>query len=275
MRDLLIAKIVGNTEGVMDLSEEESNAIQSLAENTNEEHLALLLSELIKAEPSIRSALFPRISLEMTLLRLSMMSHFVTVDDAIKMLGGAVTKSTSVQAVQPVRDNVPKKSAVKEPQIKRPLSNEIIKPAISAEKKSGEIPAAAVITAAEVASPPKAVSDADLWETVLERLEDSNAPLVSKLRQGSASVSKEGINILFNGGTGVLGSESVKANLALIQDTIKSVAGKTLPVRVETKEVKSISKADLKEKALANPVVREALELFEGRIADISQINDK
>ena len=275
MRDLLIAKIVGNTEGVMDLSEEESNAIQSLAEKTNEEHLALLLSELIKAEPSIRSALFPRISLEMTLLRLSMMSHFVTVDDAIKMLGGAVTKSTSAQAVQPVRDNVPKKSVVKEPQIKRPLPNEISKPAVSAEKKSGEISAAAAITAAEVASPPKAVSDADLWETVLERLEDSNAPLVSKLRQGNASVSKEGINILFNGGTGVLGSESVKENLALIQDTIKSVAGKTLPVRVETKEVKSISKADLKEKALANPVVREALELFEGRIADISQINDK
>ena len=275
MRDLLIAKIVGNTEGVMDLSEEESNAIQALAEKTNEEHLALLLTELIKAEPSIRSALFPRISLEMTLLRLSMMSHFVTVDDAIKMLGGAGTKSTSTPAVQPVRDTVPKKSVVKEPQTKRPSSNEISKPAVSAEKKSDEIPAAAAITAAEVVSPPKAVSDADLWETVLERLEDANAPLVSKLRQGSASVSKDGINILFNGGAGVLGSESVKENLALIQDTIKSVAGKALPVRVETKEAKSISKADLKEKALGNPVVREALELFDGRIADISQINDK
>jgi len=274
MRDLLIAKIVGNTEGVMDLSEEESNAIQSLAEKSNEEHLALLLTELIKAEPSIRSALFPRISLEMTLLRLSMMSHFVTVDDAIRMLGGAGTNSTPAQTLQPIRDTVPKKSVVREPQTQRPLSNEISKPTVTAEKKSDEIPAA-VITAAEVASPPKAVADADLWETVLERLEDSNAPLVSKLRQGCASVSKEGINILFNGGTGVLGFESVKQNLVLIQDTIKSVAGKSLPVRVETKEAKSISKADLKEKAFANPVVREALELFEGRIADISQINDK
>ena len=275
MRDLLIAKIVGNTEGVMDLSEEESNAIQALAEKTNEEHLALLLTELIKAEPSIRSALFPRISLEMTLLRLSMMSHFVTVDDAIKMLGGAGNKSTSTPKLQPVRDAVPKKSVVKEPQPKSAQATEIRSKVVSAEKKSDEIPAAAAIVAAEVASPPKAVSDADLWETVLERLEDSNAPLVSKLRQGSASVSKEGINILFNGGAAVLGSESVKENLALIQDTIKSVSGKALPVRVETKEAKSISKADLKEKALGNPVVIEALELFDGRIADISQINDK
>jgi hypothetical protein len=39
--------------------------------------------------------------------------------------------------------------------------------------------------------------------------------------------------------------------------------------------VKSLSKADLKEKALNNPVVREALELFDGRIVDISPINDK
>ena len=46
-------------------------------------------------------------------------------------------------------------------------------------------------------------------------------------------------------------AESVKENLTLIQDTIKSVAGKALAVRVETKEAKSISKADLKEKALA------------------------
>ncbi len=275
MRDLLIAKIVGNTEGVMDLSEEESNAIQALAEKTNEEHLALLLTELIKAEPSIRSALFPRISLEMTLLRLSMMSHFVTVDDAIKMLGGAGNKSTSTPKLQPVLDAVPKKSVVKEPQPKSAQATEIRSKVVSAEKKSDEIPVAAAIIAAEVASPPKAVSDADLWETVLERLEDSNAPLVSKLRQGSASVSKEGINILFNGGAAVLGSESVKENLALIQDTIKSVSGKALPVRVETKEAKSISKADLKEKALGNPVVIEALELFDGRIADISQINDK
>ena len=275
MRDLLIAKIVGNTEGVMDLSEEESNAIQALAEKTNEEHLALLLTELIKAEPSIRSALFPRISLEMTLLRLSMMSHFVTVDDAIKMLGGAGTKSASTQTLQPVRDAVSKKGVVKEPQTKKAQATEIRSTAVSAEKKSDEIPAAAAIVAAEVASPTKAVSAADLWETVLERLEDSNAPLVSKLRQGSASVSKEGINILFNGGAGVLGSESVKENMALIQDTIKIVSGKALPVRVETKEAKSISKADLKEKALGNPVVIEALELFDGRIADISQINDK
>jgi len=91
------------------------------------------------------------------------------------MLGGAGTNSTPAQTLQPIRDTVPKKSVVREPQTQRPLSNEISKPTVTAEKKSDEIPAA-VITAAEVASPPKAVADADLWETVLERLEDSNAP---------------------------------------------------------------------------------------------------
>ena len=275
MRDLLIARIVGNTEDIMDLSEEESRAIQSLSKKTNEEHLALLLTELIKAEPSIRSALFPRISLEMTLLRMSIMSHFMTVDDAIQMLGGTEPKATVKQSNKPVRSAVTDQDIMKEPQTKRlPVTG--IKPLEGgANKKSDEIPVNSTNTAAaEVASSSKGEFGADLWKTVLERLENSNAPLVSKLREGSASVSKDGINILFNGGVAVL-AESVKENLKLIQDTIKSVAGRPLPVRVETKEVKSIGKADLKEKALSNLVVREALELFDGRIADISQINDK
>jgi len=51
----------------------------------------------------------------------------------------------------------------------------ISKPTVTAEKKSDEIPAA-VITAAEVASPPRRSQMPIFGKTVLERLEDSNAP---------------------------------------------------------------------------------------------------
>jgi hypothetical protein len=118
------------------------------------------------------------------------------------------------------------------------------------------------------------IPDADMWNSVLEKIEGANAPLASKLREGSISVSNEGITIQFNGGVSVL-AESVRENITLLKDSIKSITGKSIPIRIETKEVKSLSKADLKEKALNNPVVREALELFDGRIIDISPINDK
>jgi DNA polymerase-3 subunit gamma/tau len=278
MRDLLIAKIIGDTDGVMDLSEEEAKLIHSLAGVTNEEHLALLLTELIKAEPSIRSALFPRIALEMTLLRLGMMSHFVTVDDAIKMFRSSDPTKMPSKQIPALRTTFMKESPPKETKIRQApkvTSAEDSPKGGSREynreklKKVPETP-----TAPQAHDASFAVPDTDMWNSVIEKIEEANAPLASKLREGSLSISNEGITILFNGGVAVL-AESVKENISFLKETIKNVAGKSIPVRVETKEVKSLSKADLKEKALNNPVVREALELFDGRIVDISPINDK
>ena len=70
-------------------------------------------------------------------------------------------------------------------------------------------------------------------------------------------------------------AESVKDNIPLMQKQIKEISDKKIHLAVETREVKIISQADLKEKALNDPVVKEALDLFEGRIADIYPINDK
>jgi DNA polymerase-3 subunit gamma/tau len=269
MRDLLIAKIIGDTEGIMDLSEEEAKLIHSLAGVTNEEHLALLLTELIKAEPSIRSALFPRIALEMTLLRLGMMSHFVTIDKAIKMFKSSGPTTLSVGEIPASRNVSLKATPAKEIEVRQATKGTNSDYNKEQPKKMPENPAAPLASDASLAVP-----DIKIWNSVLEKIEGTNAPLASKLREGSISISNEGITILFNGGVSVL-AESVKDNMTLLKDSIRSVTGKSMPVWVETKEVKSLSKADLKEKALNNPVVREALELFDGRIVDISPINDK
>ncbi|MBI3592284.1 MAG: DNA polymerase III subunit gamma/tau, partial [Nitrospirae bacterium] len=79
-RNLLIAKIAGETEGIIDLGEEESAAISIIKNTTAEEHLALILSELIKAEPGIRNAFHPRIALEMTLIKLRLLNHFKSIN---------------------------------------------------------------------------------------------------------------------------------------------------------------------------------------------------
>ncbi len=278
MRDLLIAKIVGDTEGIMDLSEEEVKLIHSLAGVTNEEHLALLLSELIKAEPSIRSALFPRIALEMTLLRLGMMSHFVTVDEAIKMFKSSDPTTMPGKEISASRTALLKSSPVKEAKIRQTPevthNDDPPKDATPAEplkvpkkiQKTQSIP--------QAPAEPLMLPDTDMWNAVLEKIEKANAPLASKLREGNISVSNEGITILFNGGVSVL-AESVKENITFLKESVKNLTGKSIPIHIETKEMKSLSKTDLKEKALNNPVVREALELFDGRIMDISPINDK
>jgi DNA polymerase-3 subunit gamma/tau len=245
IRDLLIAKIAG--EGVIDLSEEESAAINKLKDKTSEEHIALILSESIKAEPGIRSALYPRIAIEMTLIRLSLMSHFKSIDEALKMLQGIESKGSGVEAIS----SAP------------PLANEV-----DQKLESAEIADEASSTATQ------SILKSDIWNTALQKIEEINPSLSSKLREGNISISESEIKIVFNGGVSIH-AESVKENIPVIYEAIKSVAGKVIPIKVETKKIKSMSKTDLKEKAFKNPIVKEALELFEGRIVDVIPINYK
>src|SRR5208283_5718587 len=74
--------------GILDLGEEEAKTITAISDNVAEEHLALVLSELIKAEPVVRSAFYPRIALEIALVRLGMFSRFKTINQAMQILQG-------------------------------------------------------------------------------------------------------------------------------------------------------------------------------------------
>ena len=272
MRDLLIARICGDSDDIMDLSEEELTAISELAKKTNEEHLALLLSELIKSEPAIRASIFPRIALELSLLRMSMMSHFTAVDEAIKLLGSAGAAKLSASVAR--KDVLPKE--VKEFVDREP------KPVSPESLKKGEPPVAPFqtvklqpqATAVTSSAPISELRVEEIWEKVMHGLENENTPLASKIMQGSITISDKSITIQFNGGMSVL-AESVKENIPLMQKHIKEISDKKIHIAVETREVKTISQADLKEKALKNPLVKEALDLFEGRIADIYPINEK
>lgn len=247
IRNLLIAKIAGETENVIDLSEEESSAINKLRDKTSEEHMAVVLSELIKAEPGIRSAFYPRIALEMTLIRLSMLSHLKSVNEALSAISGKIpslSKSSDFLGIS----SSPEPAASDKERLLRFARND----------RTGL----------------QDSSLSDIWNTVIEKIGKTNHPLYSKLNEGSVSFGNCEIKIAFNGGLAVH-AESVKENIPLIKKAIQDISGRDVSINVETVEVKSVSKRDLKEEARNNPIIKDALKLFEGRIVDVIPINNK
>jgi DNA polymerase-3 subunit gamma/tau len=181
--------------------------------------MAVILSELIKAESGIRSAFYPRIALEMTLIRLSMLSHLKSVNEALRIVSSQQSVANSQESkVQKIENKVKKIE--------------------------------------------------DIWNVVLEKINETNHPLYCKLNEGSASFGNGEIKIAFNGGLSVH-AESVKENIPFIKRVIQDISGRDISINVETVEVKSVSKKDLKEDALNNPIIKEAIELFEGRIVDV------
>lgn len=232
IRNLLIAKIVQETENVLDLSEEEFRAINKLKEIVSEEYLTLILSELIKSEPSVKSSFYPRVAMEIALIRLAMLSRFRTIEDSIKMLSNSLeSKSQSFSQTDP------------------PNNDNTFK----------------VIDTSSVPS---------IWSTVMKKIDDINHPLFSKLQEGDISFNDSEIKIRFNGGLSVH-AQSVKENLPFIKNLIKETASKDIPIIIEEVTSCSVSKKDIVEDAKNNPIVKEAIELFEARIVDIIPNNSR
>ncbi len=243
IRNLLVSKITGETEGILDLGEEEARAMAGIRDTVNEEYLALILSELIKAEPGIRNAFYPRIALEMTLIRLSMLNRFKSINAAL-------------QALQSPNSPLPQKHA----------SQQIAASGAQPPAVAGGYPENIKVKAA--AGPALSSS---VWDAMLTKVDAVNQPLASKLREGDIAFGEGTAKIVFTGGCAVH-AESVGENLPLIKKLLDDLCCMSIEVSIETAASSTVTKKDLKERALQDPIVQDALELFEGRIVDVLPI---
>lgn len=78
--------------------------------------------------------------------------------------------------------------------------------------------------------------------------------------------------LTLNGGQAVF-EDSIKSNLKTLEKIASEEAGRKIRIKLTTAHKKSVRKRDLKEKVLEDPLIREALELFEGRIVDVTPVD--
>lgn len=243
LRKLLILKIVENAEGIIDITEKELNEINRIKQMTSEEHLALLFSELLKAEPSIRNAYFPRAAMEIALIKLSLLSHFKSIDEALQTVksGGSFIQKDIPHT--PTEDSSPKPK-----------------------------------TSSRLTAFDKTMLDAmkieDIWNKAVEKIGELNHPLACRIKEGDISFKDDKIILTFKDGHS-FHVESINENLNIINKVISDISGRNISLEIKTTQEKPINKKELKEKALQNPVIQEALKLFDGRILDVIPTNNK
>ncbi|MDX9714168.1 MAG: DNA polymerase III subunit gamma/tau [Dissulfurispiraceae bacterium] len=247
VRDLLIAKIVDNTDGVLDLGEENLAAIEKLKPSVSQELVALMLSDLIKAEPAVRAALYPRIALEMALIKAAMLSRLSSVADLLKGLPGT-----------PTADQQQKKS---------PVSVAKPKPAETPKSTKQDVKQQTASASSEE-HPAKTTDLGTAWQSVINDIDEEDHFLASQLRAPEALIENNEVNLVFNGGQSVY-ADNVQQKMNQLVRMLKEKSGRTVSIKISSKESNSLSKKELREKALENPIINEALELFEGRITDV------
>jgi len=85
-RDMLVLSILKKPDEMLDLGKEDLSAMQNILRKTSEDHLTLLLSELLRAELDVRNASVPRLAFEMSLLKASFLRDMKPLREVIENL---------------------------------------------------------------------------------------------------------------------------------------------------------------------------------------------
>jgi len=246
-RDLLVASVVERLEDILDLSSEETAAVRDILPRTSEDQLTLMLSEMMKVEAAVRGSSAPRLALEMGLIRTSFLSSMKPIKEVI-------------EHIDRYREGIEKPAAP----AGREMRERIAAPVVE-EESSGEETASAEVPGVV---PSGTGDERTVWERVLERLD---MRLSSKLQQAEVKLSGDELLLTLNDG---LFADYIKGSLDEITRTSSEEAGRTLRVTLTVAQKKTVKKEDLKEKMLSEPFIKDALELFEGRIVDISPVGE-
>lgn len=283
-RDILTAKVTGGTADILDLSDAEIEMIKELTNITSEENLTLLLGEMIRAEQDVRIAFSPRVVLEMALIKASYLSNLKPLQEAIDNIGlllDAVSKGD--HEVISEEDKIEQRSskAAEQPLEEQKLIRAEERKSGRAEVqkfRSSELPQGisqeiniTVDNPSVEACEAEATSTSgrsDEWSDILKGIDEVNHPLFCKLSEAEVEIAENVIHIRFNGGLSVH-ADSVKKNKKFIEEVASKVMNKRVSIKIETSEKKSPSKRDVKERLLNEPLVKEAIELFGGRVVDI------
>ena len=284
-RDLLVASVMKKPEDVLDMSAEEIDTVKEIVSASSEDQLTLMLSEIMKSEAEVRSASSPRLALEMALIRASFLSGLKPISEVIENIGRLAGRP----AMLPERNAGPKKmkdgpgpkpeTAVSRPSVPdSAASKEQREIAGGEEVDTPEEDAAAQETdespaetgggkdGSEEERPSSEMGGQDVWERTVAKVDP---PLASKLMHANAEIRGDELFLSLNGGQAVF-EESIRKELKTLEKMVSEEAGRKLRIKLTTSHKKSVRKRDLKEKVMDEPLIREALELFEGRIVDVT-----
>jgi len=264
-RNLAIVKITQDSGEFLELSPEEIEGLQAQAADVNIEQLTLFLTEFLRLENEVRTAINPRYTLELGLLRTSFIKGMVSIKDILKNISDPEQTATRQEPAKNTAAVKNRTESVKE-------DTEAVKKNTEAVKKEREETAAPVDTVINSSSPDKKA----LFGRLLKEIDDENHLLACKLSEARATnLNSSELTIGFNGGMSVL-ADSIRKNSSLIEKKLLLLTGNRLRLKIVDLPVeeKRNTEADTKKKVVSEPIVQNAIKIFNGSIVEIKSLED-
>jgi DNA polymerase-3 subunit gamma/tau len=261
-RNLAIVKVTDKSGDYLEFTAEEVEQLRKQVEDVGIEPLTLILTELLRLDAEVKSAMNPRYTLELGLLRMSFVKGMTSVDEVLKKL-----KETPASS-ETSGKKIPEK-----------------RPAPPAEKKRVKTETSASEDKAPVHQNEPAASEEkaglqdkeDLWNRVVEHFDAEDHLLACKLAQAKAvDLTQNELVIGFNGGMSLL-SDSIKKNSSSIETILKGLAGRRLRIKVIPLPANKVEKKPgvSKEKIISEPLVRDAIRIFNSSIVKVTSLEEE
>ncbi len=248
-RNIAIVKVTEDAEGLLEFSPEEVQRLERYALDVSIEQLTLLLTELLKLEGEVRNAINPRYTLELGLLRTSFVKGMTSIEGILKMLGD--TKGPA---------GIP---------LTAPASKKISAPA--GGKKTE------ITSQSGPAGNQDILDKEDVWQRLLKKVDSEDHLLACKLSEARViSLNSTELSIGFNGGMSVL-ADSIKSKSSIIKPILKTISGHNLKLKILSlpKEDTTKDKKKIKEEVFSEPLVKDALRIFDGSLLKFKTIEDE
>lgn len=275
-RGILILKAVGDAGDLLELSEAELEELRSQGAGRSASDLQRHLALLLKAEAEMSHASFPRLILEMALIKMATLAPAIPVQELLSRLAALEAAPRSPQ---------PAPAASRPPET-RPQET---RPAAKFAQDTGRPPAAAAAPAAAAQVPVFAGDAGDLWGSLVSFVKGKKPMLGSELEQlYPVKVSPELLEIGCLNGSFQLRRMQDPERIAELKALALAHFGVATVVKIAVlnevpsdapptlSEKKTLDdarhKAELRSDAEAHPLVAAAVAMFDGEIAGVKEI---
>ena len=284
-RDLLVLKISSpappERSGLIDLPEEEIKELSLQADKFSREEVHSLFRSLLTAHDEVARSAFPRLVLEMTLTRVARKRPILSVEEVVEKL-----RAMEERLLVGKMPSSPPISRTAPPE---PISQPISQGASEEDEEEGEEARGKEdnLTAAKMAGrlPGELSQEAgDEWKEFINFAKKKKPPFASLLEHGNPLVLDEKVlEVGYPEKSFYLERMQEADNQAFLQKLTNEFFKRTMKVKVssmnptsssrnkgeENKGEGKNSRRDKQEEALNHPLVREAINIFGGRVVEI------
>ncbi len=275
LRNLMVVKIGGDPKQLTDLQGKEVEDLVAQSEEFSLEQIQRLFNVLLKSEEGISRSPFPKVIMEVALVKMATLRPLVPLDEIMERLreleSNLAGRPSELPMVESAREKAPDSRPDSSPALKaeEEMLEEEVHP-ISAAEPEGEDVGRAELD--------------EKWASLIDYIKAQNPILGSLLRYGRLiHLDEEKIEIGFEKGSFYLEKMSEEKNRRECEEVCRDFFKKELRVAfkdftgekrnngAERVRIKAPTDKDrhLRKEAMENPVIQEAVEIFGGTIEEI------